>query len=233
MSARRQRPGEPVQAEPERPPPCRALAPTIRTPREINRSSGIHCRRRYRTAASSAAFSQPDREEASAMPTSSSDVANREIDVQRHVGGDRRQGHVERRAGIFPGEEAGRQRLDQHERRKPDGEGRQGARGSQRILGQEPAAFEQDADDRIGQQPQRHGSRQAEQQAELEGAILVGHGRLRVAGAQLAGEQRQQCRADGDADDAQPAAGRCGRHSRARRSCPRGAARPRRRPARR
>ena len=53
------------------------------------------------------------------------------------------------------------------------------------------------------QQPQRHRRRQAEQQAELDGAVLVGHRRLGLAGAQLARQQRQQGRADGDADHAQ------------------------------
>ena len=45
------------------------VAPTMRIDRETSRSSGTHCARRRKTTASRAAFSQPDSDEASAMPT--------------------------------------------------------------------------------------------------------------------------------------------------------------------
>jgi len=46
-----------------------AVAPTMRIERETSRPSGTHCPRRRKTMASKTAFSQPDSDEASAMPT--------------------------------------------------------------------------------------------------------------------------------------------------------------------
>ena len=124
---------------------------------------------------------------------------NRQRDVRHH----RDDRDFDRCLGVLAREEARGQRLDQHVGRKTGGEGRQRACRCFGGGGIERAALEQDGHDRARHGDQRRRCRQGKGQREFDRPVLAAERRVRLAGAQLPCQQRQQGNADRDADDAE------------------------------